>query len=119
MNGMHPVSERLAPTPARAQSPNRLAQAAQDFEGILLGSLLSPLERSFSAIPGEDSQAGSEQYGYMGVQALASALSKSGGLGLADLVVRQLRSTEVPGDTFASPGSGIGAAQGAQDNRFK
>jgi peptidoglycan hydrolase FlgJ len=107
MNGPHPVAELLGSTPAPAHSPHRLARAAQDFEGMLLGSLLSPLEKSFSALPGEGSQAGSEQYGYLGVQALASALSKSGGLGLADLVVRQLRSTEVPGDTFASPGRGL------------
>jgi Rod binding domain-containing protein len=84
---------------------SRVAKAAQDFEALLLTSLLAPLEKSFSAVPGESSSpAGSEDYGYMGVQALASALAGTGGIGIARLVLRQLKSTEVSQGGSANPG---------------
>ncbi len=82
---------------------SRVAKAAQDFEAQLLSSLLAPLEKSFSAVPGESSApAGNEDYAYMGIQALASALSATGGIGIARLVLSQLKRTEVSDATPAS-----------------
>lgn len=75
--------------------PQRIVKAAQEFEAQLLATLLAPLEQSFSAVPG--AEAGADDYRSMAVQALAGALSGSGGIGIADLLVRQLVRTEVPG----------------------
>ena len=84
--------------PESAHPPqDKTVRAAHDFEAFLLTSLLGPLERSFSAVPGEPAMAGGDNYQYLGVQALAAGLAKSGGIGIADLLIRQLRGTKVPG----------------------
>lgn len=84
-------------TPRDSKPPSRTVKAAQEFEAQLLSTLLRPLEKSFSAVPGEDSGANSDGYADMGIQALATALSASGGIGIAKMVARQLMSTEVSG----------------------
>ena len=69
---LNPISSLTSRSQGSEHS--RVAKATQDFEALLLTSLLAPLEKSFSAVPGESSApAGSEDYGYMGVQALASS----------------------------------------------
>jgi Rod binding domain-containing protein len=70
-------------------------KAAQDFESILLGSLLESLQKSFAG-SSEDSPAGSDNYALMGTQALASAISAHGGIGLGKMILQQWRQTKVP-----------------------
>jgi Rod binding domain-containing protein len=98
---------RLRDEPVR--SPSRIIKAAQEFEAQLLTTLLEPLEKSFSSVGGKDSTAGDDDYGYMGIQALASALSNSGGIGIADRVARQLARTEVSGRVSGSRSESDGA----------
>ena len=99
---LNPISSLTSRSQGSEHS--RVAKATQDFEALLLTSLLAPLEKSFSAVSGESSApAGSEDYGYMGVQALASALAGTGGIGIARLVLRQLKSTEVAEGSSANP----------------
>jgi len=66
--------------------------AAQQFEAVLLESFLQPMEKAFSSLPGGDDDGGLGMSGFndMGTQAMASAISKSGGLGIADMVIRNL-----------------------------
>ena len=71
----------------------KLKKAAQEFEGQLLTCLLEPLERAFSG--SSDSQ--SDPYGFLGIQALSEALSRSGGIGLGKMVLRELARTKVRG----------------------
>jgi Rod binding domain-containing protein len=80
-----PAAARSAPSP----SP-RVIRAAHQFEALLLEILLGPMERSFSGLPGEANQAGSDTYNSMGVQALATGLAASGGLGIASMIIRNL-----------------------------
>lgn len=94
----------------------RVVKASREFEAQLLSSLLAPLEKSFSALPGEESPPGGDDYGYMGIQALAAALSGSGGIGIADLVLRQLAQTEV---RSADPGEAGREAPGAVPSHSK
>ncbi|HEY1271078.1 MAG TPA: rod-binding protein [Terriglobales bacterium] len=77
-------------------STQRVHKATQEFEAQLLSSLLAPLEQSFSTAPGEEKMAGADDYHSMATQALASALSASGGIGIAAMLARQLRDTKVP-----------------------
>jgi hypothetical protein len=76
--------------PAGAKLKAKVMKAAQDFEGVLLESLLEPLEKTFSTLPGKDDLSGADNYHYLGTQALASALAHSGGIGLGALMVRNL-----------------------------
>ena len=69
----------------------KIKKVASEFESVLLNSLLGPLQKSFSTLPGakpEDSESG--QYHSMEIQSLATALSSAGGLGIADMIVRNL-----------------------------
>jgi Rod binding domain-containing protein len=87
----------LSPVPVRAQDSApaaKIHRAAQDFEALLLGSLLRTLEQTFSAVPGDSRVPGSDDYEYLGTQALASGLAASGGLGIADLIVRNIMKTQ-------------------------
>ena len=89
----------LASAAASSQSaPHaRIAKATRDFEALLLNLLLQSMVKTFSAVPGgETTAAGSDDYQYMGTQALASALSASGGIGIARLIEHKLAGTEVP-----------------------
>jgi Rod binding domain-containing protein len=83
--------------PGRSQPSPKIRKAAQEFEAQLISALLAPLAKSFSTVPGEPSAAGSEEYGFLGGQALAASLSQAGGVGIADLLVKSLCSTKVLG----------------------
>jgi Rod binding domain-containing protein len=90
--------------PQAATGTVKIRQAAQDFEALLLGSLLRTLEQTFSACPGDPHPAGSNDYAYLGTQALASGIAASGGLGIADLIVRNLmkyNGIEASGDSLS------------------
>jgi len=100
MNITLPAAAGALSPSANPERRGRIYKAAQEFEELLLSSLLKPLEQSFSSPSGQD--AGADDYGYMAIQGLAGALSKSGGIGIADLLARQLMRTEVPGEARSS-----------------
>jgi Rod binding domain-containing protein len=83
-----------APTEAHAQ---RVTHAARQFEAVLLNSLLGSLEHSFSALPGKKADSIADNYHAMGMQALASSLAASGGLGIANMIERNLLHTKGQG----------------------
>jgi hypothetical protein len=62
------------------------AKAAREFEAQLIGTVLASLEKSFSAIPGQNAMAGEDDYNYLGTQALASAIAARGGFGIAKII---------------------------------
>ena len=66
-----------------------IRQSNGSGEAILLRSLLEPL-KSFSKIAGEADSAGQEDYQYMATEAFASAMVSSGGLGIANMISKQL-----------------------------
>src|SRR5208282_5038276 len=80
-----------APTEAYGQ---RVTHAARQFEAVLLNSLLGSLEHSFSALPGKKPDSIADNYHAMGMQALASSLAASGGVGIANMIVRNLLHTQ-------------------------
>lgn len=71
-----------AAAPEQSQSNAKLAQAARDFEAVLLRRMLSSLEKSMQMDPNKSGS----MYGTMVVDAMADAISKSGGLGMAKVV---------------------------------
>ncbi len=81
----------LSPELATAASlPGRGAKAARDFEAHLIGSLLESMEKTFATLPGEDSLPGSDNYNYLGTQALAEGLAAHGGFGIAAMITQHL-----------------------------
>src|ERR1700722_20905620 len=89
----------LVPLPAlpvdwarRAAAPSlaRGAKAAREFESFLVGSLLDSLEKTFATVPGETDVPGQDEYSYLGRQALASAVTAAGGVGIAKMIEQHL-----------------------------
>jgi Rod binding domain-containing protein len=82
--------ELAATSPAAARGQ----KAAREFEAQLIGNLLEEMQKTFTALPGDDVPAGSEDYNYLGTQALAGALADRGGFGIARLISRYLAAHE-------------------------
>lgn len=85
------LSPQLA---APAPALSRGAKAAQEFEAQLLGSLIESLEKTFAHVPGQADQPDQENYSYLGREALASALSANGGIGIAAMITKHLEKHE-------------------------
>ena len=66
----------------------KLGDAARQFEAVFLRQILSSLERAASVQGGK--AAGSNLYGSMLVDAVADSISRSGGMGLASMLVKSL-----------------------------
>jgi Rod binding domain-containing protein len=88
------ISPAIAGTPASPPAARMKAEnAARDFEAVLITSLLESLQKTFAAT--EDAATGSDNYAAMGTQALASAMSAQGGIGIARMVLHQWQQTKV------------------------
>jgi len=72
----------------------KMVRAAQQFEAVLLNSLLGSLQHSFSSLGGKKTDGESTNYDYVGMQALSSALAARGGIGIASRIVASMRQHE-------------------------
>jgi flagellar protein FlgJ len=75
-------------------SRKKLMDAAQQFEGMLLQEMLKPLRSGQGGDEegsGED-DSGNDTINSFGVEAVAKAISQSGGLGIARQVMQQVSS---------------------------
>jgi len=97
--GIAPSVPQEASLLARAQSltsastPDKIKRSAQDFEAILLSQWLEQAREAFAGVPGGDEDnddPGQSQMLGLGMQALASAVSKSGGVGIARMIEHYL-----------------------------
>ena len=74
----------------------KIEKSSKDFESILLGGWLQEAEKSFATVPGGDEEDGQDpgrdQFQGMAMQALASSLTASGGIGVAKMIAEHLRS---------------------------
>ena len=76
-----------------ASAPDKIKRSAQDFEAILLSQWLEQAREAFAGVPGGDEDNDDPAQGQMmglGMQALASAVTKSGGIGIARMLERYL-----------------------------
>jgi len=82
---------------ARSAQPMqpRALKAGAEFEAVLLNTIFGELERSFSQLPGSKVEHATEAYGGLGMQALSSGLTRSGGIGLSRMISQALVNTEV------------------------
>jgi Rod binding domain-containing protein len=84
----------LAPSPALSC---RGAKAAREFEADLIGSLLESMEKTFAALPGNDTLTGADEYNSLGTRALAQGIAERGGFGIAAMISRYLSAHEGTG----------------------
>ncbi len=86
------------PVPKPQIDVKKLTKSAQQFEALLLNTLLRPLEEGLAGLPGTTNQPGADAYSSLGTEALASALVARGGLGIAPMIVAKvMKNHEVPG----------------------
>lgn len=83
-------SQMTAGTTDAAVHARKVIHAAHEFEGVLLNTILGPLEQAFSSLPGKTPDSESDNYHYLGMQALSSVMAAGGGFGIADLITRSL-----------------------------
>jgi Rod binding domain-containing protein len=84
-----------APAHAAASAPPELRRAAEEFEGVFLSQVLGDLNVSFTT-PGVGSSEGESPFASMLRDEYAKIMSRSGGVGVADAVMRELlRAQEV------------------------
>jgi Rod binding domain-containing protein len=91
-------------TPVRRDDPKRVADAAQQFESLMIGQLLKSMRESGEGGwlgTGED-QAGAQAM-ELAEEQMAQALAQQGGFGLARLVVTGLKKESNPQGDAISP----------------
>jgi len=81
-------------TVGKLQSPDKIEEAARDFESVLLGHWLEQAQESLASAPGgtdEDQEDPAHfQLQGIGMQSLATAITQAGGIGIAALIKHQL-----------------------------
>ncbi|MGD0938446.1 MAG: hypothetical protein ABR905_01955 [Terracidiphilus sp.] len=92
-------AEKLLHQPSSPSAVNsKIDKSSKDFESILLSSWLQQAEQSFGSLPGaeedEDADVGKEQFQGIATQALGSALTASGGIGIAKMIANSLHKAE-------------------------
>ena len=83
--------------------PTSIAGAAEKFEALLLGQILKEVAAHASDGFGGESDSSSSTLLESGYESLGSALSASGGLGLARLIERQFGSSAAVATTKPKP----------------
>ena len=92
-----PSPATRAPELATAPVLPRGTRAARDFEASLIASLMESLEKTFGSVPGDSGLAGSDDFNYLGTQALAEGMAERGGFGIAALISKSLAAHEGKG----------------------
>ncbi len=87
-----------ATTPDASPRAQKLLHSAQEFEAIMVSSWWQQMNQTFSD-PDEDSDPGAETMQGMGIQSMAMAMAKSGGVGLARMLFHQLQPALAQGKT--------------------
>ena len=89
--------------PAAAAAPAKMREAARSFETQVLSQLLQPAFAGLGAEPLGGGGAAEEQWRPMMVDAMAAAASRAGhGLGVAELVLREMLRRQFAGDAGAT-----------------
>jgi Rod binding domain-containing protein len=94
-------SEPGAVDPKSGIDPEKL-RLAREFEQIFLRKMLASLEKSGQQKAGASASAGGSAYGSMVVSALAEAVSKGGGFGLAEMIAKSASQPLASGPTTST-----------------
>ena len=84
----------------------RIEKGAREFESLLLTTWLQQAEQSMATVPGaedDEDSGGRDQMVSLGVQSLATALTASGGIGIAGMISRALHQAADKAEQAAKP----------------
>jgi Rod binding domain-containing protein len=79
-------------SPASGNDDAKIEKGAKEFESILVGSWLQQAEQSFATLPGgeDDQDPGRDSMMSFGVQTLSTAMTASGGIGIAKMISKAM-----------------------------
>jgi Rod binding domain-containing protein len=69
---------------------SKISKAAQDFEAILVATLLNSLQKAIGTLPGGTDDPVQKSYGEFATEALASNICAAGGFGISRLLIAAL-----------------------------
>jgi len=78
---------------AASPKDGQIEKGAREFESMLLTTWLQQAQQSMATVPGaedDEEMSGKEQMMSLGTQALASAMTASGGLGIASMIAKAM-----------------------------
>ena len=85
-----PVNCTRRIVPGKSQTPDKVHDAAQQFEALLMGQILRSARQSGSGWLGGGEDSSAECATDYAEQQFAAVLAQQGGLGLADLIAKGL-----------------------------
>lgn len=93
---VNPISGRPSELPKAPQQPDKLKEATQQFEAFFVNMLLRQTRQASKALGGEDQQDFTKET-YDGWQddQMAQAITTGGGIGLAEMLYRQLQQEQL------------------------
>ncbi len=77
-------------TPAKGQTTEQLRKVAEEFEAVFIGQMLQPLFQNLSAEQPFGGGESEKMWRTMQVDEYGKAITKSGGIGLADSVLKEM-----------------------------
>ena len=86
---MAPIGPAATPNARQPDTPERVHDAAQQFEALLIGQMLRTVRESGGGFMGEKDSA-SDCALEFAEQQFAAVMARSGGLGLATLIIQGL-----------------------------
>ena len=89
-NNYNSIKSIAAKSEEETPTHKKLRRAAQEFEGLLIEELWKEAGSDFSTLTGERPSAEAETMNSLAIQTMSVALAQKGGLGIAQMLVRQL-----------------------------
>ena len=84
------VSDRAAPTARHTTDPMKARQVAEDFESFFLSQALQPMFANLSPESPFGGGMAEDMWRSLQVEEYAKAITKNGGIGIADAVMREM-----------------------------
>ena len=103
--GTHAVREGGVGSPAKQDSPGKILEAARQFESLLITQILRSARGSGEGWMGSGGDSSSDCASGFAEEQLAAAMSKGGGLGLANIIAAGLEKAQ---DAVSDQQSAIG-----------
>jgi len=85
---------RGLPNVGRAQNIAEARKTAEEFEAVFLGQMLQPMFANIEAAEPFGGSSSEKMWKTMQVEEYGKAIAKSGGIGLADAVFREILKTQ-------------------------
>lgn len=88
------MQSRALPNVKRIENVQEARKIAEEFEAVLLGQMLQPMFANIEAAEPFGGGSGAKMWQTMQVEEYGKAIAKSGGIGLADSVFREILKTQ-------------------------